>query len=113
MRPTAKTNQPPWFISHPELSACIRLCADELNNACLMHTLAERTQTDLEIQVCSLRKNVLLEKFEAYAEAIEAFTGTRYSFYRTDTHYGICDEEDNPLYLVSREPWVLPQQDKK
>ena len=107
------TDKKPWFLNYPEFAASIKLCADELNAACVMHTLAERTQTDLEVQVCILRKNILLEKFEAYMESIEAFTGTRYSFFRTDTHYGICNPEGTPFYVVSLEPWTPSQQDKK
>lgn len=89
---------PNWFGDHPELATELRACADDLNVACMMHELAEKTQSEIEIRLCSFRKDILLERFEAYASAIEAFTGIRYSFFRTDTHYGICDDSNMTLY---------------
>lgn len=95
---------PNWFGDHPGLATELRVCADDLNFACMMHELAEKTQSEIEIRLCSFRKDILLEKFEAYASAIEAFTGIRYSFFRTDTHYGICDACNMTLYEKLSDP---------
>lgn len=101
-----------WFGDHPELATELRACADDLNVACMMHEPAEKTQSEIEIRLCSFRKDILLEKFEAYASAIEAFTGIRYSFFRTNTHYGIGDDSNMALYEQLSAPEATPGGEK-
>ncbi|MCM1579299.1 MAG: hypothetical protein NC078_10920 [Ruminococcus sp.] len=102
----------PWFISRPKLAARFKRCADDIEQSCRMHALAESAGNELDMQLYGAQRVSLLDKFEAYADAIEEFTGRRYFFNRTDEFYGICTENDDYLYLVSKEDWEDRQEEK-